>query len=188
MKYILLLLFSSTLFSVFPNPENGTKPLPINSMDSLAFLLPKSITLSKKGNVFIWLNSECPICNKYPGIWKKLSADFPEINFIGVFTSYENKKMGRRFMKKYHVPFQWFVDNKNQLAIFFSVKTTPEVILLNERTAIFYRGATDDWFYALGKRKQVPGLFYLENALAALRHQQPLLIFQTNPVGCIFDP
>jgi hypothetical protein len=80
------------------------------------------------------------------------------------------------------------VDERNKLANFLSVKTTPEVLLFNTDADIIYRGATDDWFYALGKNKQVPQHFYLKNALNAYQNNQPVLIFKTDPIGCIFNP
>jgi len=188
MKYFLLIFFVLTSIAISWARVINLVGFPDNRKDSLISLLPKRIALSKNGNVFIWLNSECPICNKYPIIWKKLMVDFPEIHFVGVFTSYEEKKMAKGFIKKYKIPFPWFVDERNKLANFLSVKTTPEVLLFNTDADIIYRGATDDWFYALGKNKQVPQHFYLKNALNAYQNNQPVLIFKTDPIGCIFNP
>jgi thioredoxin-related protein len=155
--------------------------------DSLKNWLPKNLKLGTKGSVFIWMNSECPICNKYPLVWKKLTNDFPSVPFIGVFTAYDEPRMARKFIKKYNLPFQWFVDEKNNLAAFLKVTTTPEVILIDANAKIIYRGATDDWFYALGKNKTVTQHFYLQNALTAFLNNQPVVTFQTNPIGCIFS-
>ena len=159
----------------------------MKTKDSIFPLLPKKITLSPKGNVFIWLSSACPICNKYPGIWKKLAADFPEITFIAVFTSYDDKKMAKGFIRKYKIPFQWFMDENNQLANYLSVNITPEVLFFNANAEIIYRGATDDWFYALGKTRTISQHLYLKNALMAQWNNQPVLIFKTDPIGCIFN-
>lgn len=186
MKYLFFLLFFSLSIILA-----GEVPLVKNSKDrkdSLFLLLPKSITLSPKGNVFIWMNSECPICNKYPNIWKKLALEFPEFTFIGVFTSYEENKMAKGFIKKYKIPFQWFIDKDNKLAYFLKVTTTPEVLFVNPKANIIYRGATDDWFYALGKNKTVPQHFYLKNAMKEYQNNQPVLVFKTDPIGCIFIP
>ena len=79
------------------------------------------------------MNAECPICNKYPNIWKKLALEFPEFTFIGVFTSYEESKMAKGFIKKYKIPFQWFIDKENRLAYFLKVTTTPEVLFVDAK-------------------------------------------------------
>jgi len=155
--------------------------------DSLKNLLPEKIALKAKGCVFIWMNSECPICNKYPLVWKKLASDFPSLTFIGVFTSFEESRMAKQFMRKYNLPFQWFIDKENKLAAYLKVTTTPEVIFVDANAKIIYRGATDDWFYALGKNKPAPQQFYLKNALMAFLNNQPVLPFQTDPIGCIFS-
>jgi hypothetical protein len=187
MRY--LLIFSFLYFSSF----SGLFAFEVGSYffcsknDSLPYLIPKSITLNPKGNVFIWMNSECPICNKYPNIWKKLALEFPDFTFIGVFTSYEESKMAKGFMKKYKIPFQWFIDNDNQLANYLSVNVTPEVLFFNANAEIIYRGATDDWFYALGKTRTISQHLYLKNALMAQGNNQPVLIFKTDPIGCIFN-
>ena len=188
MRY--LLIFSFLCFSSF----SGLFAFEVGSYffcsknDSLPhYLIPKSITLNPNGNIFIWMNSECPICNKYPNIWKKLALEFPDFTFIGVFTSYEESKMAKGFMKKYKIPFQWFIDNDNQLANYLSVNFTPEVLFFNANAEIIYRGATDDWFYALGKTRTISQHSYLKNALTAQLNNQPVLIFKTEPIGCIFN-
>jgi thioredoxin-related protein len=186
MRYLLISLFFYIFsFSRLPAFE-GSSYLFCSKKDSLPYLIPKSITLNPKGNVFIWMNAECSICNKYPNIWKKLALEFPEFTFIGVFTSYEESKMAKGFMKKYKIPYQWFIDKENRLAAFLKVTTTPEVLFIDAKANIIYRGATDDWFYALGKNKPVPQKFYLKNALKAYGNNQPVLIFKTDPIGCIF--
>ncbi|MFM7091424.1 MAG: TlpA family protein disulfide reductase, partial [Bacteroidota bacterium] len=107
--------------------------------DSLKNLLPEKITLKPKGCVFIWINSECPICNKYPLVWNKLALDFPSLTFIGVFTSFEESRMAKQFMRKYNLPFQWFIDKENKLAAYLKVTTTPEIIFVDANAKIIYR-------------------------------------------------
>ena len=187
MRYLLISLFFYIFsFSRLPAFE-GSSYLFCSKKDSLPYLISKSITLHPKGNVFIWMNAECPICNKYPNIWKKLALEFPEFTFIGVFTSYEESKMAKGFIKKYKIPFQWFIDKENRLAYFLKVTTTPEVLFVDAKANIIYRGATDDWFYALGKNKLAPQQFYLKNALISYKNTQPVLPFYTHPIGCIFS-
>ena len=187
MRYLLISLFFYIFsFSRLPAFE-GSSYLFRSKKDSLPYLISKSITLNPKGNVFIWMNAECPICNKYPNIWKKLALEFPEFTFIGVFTSYEESKIAKGFMKKYKIPFQWFIDKENHLANYLSVNVTPEVLFFNADAEIVYRGATDDWFYALGKTRTITQHLYLKNALMAQLNNQPVLIFKTDPIGCIFN-
>ena len=187
MRYLLISLFFYIFsFSRLPAFE-GSSYLFCSKKDSLPYLISKSITLNPKGNVFIWMNAECPICNKYPNIWKKLALEFPEFTFIGVFTSHEESKMAKGFMKKYKIPFQWFLDIDNHLANYLSVTVTPEVLFFNADAEIVYRGATDDWFYALGKTRTITQHLYLKNALMAQLNNQPVLIFKTDPIGCIFN-
>jgi hypothetical protein len=188
MRFLFPFLLFSVTIATHLFSFNANKSLLLSvEMDSLKDLISKDVILSTKGNVFIWMNSECPICNKYPNIWKKLALEFPEFTFIGVFTSYEESKMAKGFIKKYKIPFQWFIDNDNRLAYFLKVSTTPEVLFVDAKANIIYRGATDDWFYALGKNKLAPQQFYLKNALISYKNTQPVLPFYTHPIGCIFS-
>ena len=188
MKYFIAIFLVFTSFAILWAKDYNYIGLPKSTIDSLRMLLPKGLSISNNGNVFIWLNSECPICNKYPTTWKILASNFPNINFIGVFTSYEDKRMAKDFIKKYKIPFQWFLDKQNKLGLFLKVNTTPEVIFINPEAKVQYRGATDDWFYALGKNKAAPQQNYLKNALYAYQNNLPVLIFKTEPIGCIFEP
>jgi len=184
---ILLFIFSVTIDAhLFSFNANKSLLLSVEG-DSLKDLILNDVVLNPKGNVFIWMNSECPICNKYPNIWKKLAIEFPDFTFIGVFTSYEDRKMAKGFIKKYKIPFQWFMDKDNKLAHFLKVTITPEVLFIDAKANIIYRGATDDWFYALGKNKLAPQQFYLKNALISYKNIQPVLPFYTHPIGCIFS-
>lgn len=188
MKYLFFILFLHLAsFSCLFALKNPSSYFCWNEKDSLPYLIPKSVALSPDGSVLIWMNAECPICNKYPNIWKKLALEFPQFTFIGVFTSHEESKMAKGFMKKYKIPFQWFIDKENHLANYLSVNVTPEVLFFNADAKIIYRGAIDDWFYALGKTKTVPQHLYLKNALMAHWKNQPVLIFKTEPIGCIFN-
>ena len=188
MRYLILFFIISVTTGnhLFSFNANKLLLLPVE-IDSLKDLISKDVVLSSKGNVFIWMNSECPICNKYPNIWKNLALEFPEFTFIGIFTSYEESKMAKGFMKKYKIPFQWFIDKDNRLAYFLKVTTTPEVLFVDAKANIIYRGATDDWFYALGKNKPAPQQFYLKNAFISYINKQPVLPFYTQPIGCIFS-
>lgn len=188
MRILILLFIFGVAIATHLFSFNANRSLHLSvEMDSLKNLISKDVILSTKGNVFIWMNSECPICNKYPNIWKKLALEFPDFTFIGVFTSYEDRKTAKDFMKKYKIPFQWFIDKENHLANYLSVNVTPEVLFFNADTEIVYRGATDDWFYALGKTKTISQHLYLKNALTAQLNNQPILIFKTDPIGCIFN-
>ena len=188
MRILFLLFIFSVTIDAHLFSFNANKSLVLSvEMDSLKDLISKDVILSTKGNVFIWMNSECPICNKYPNIWKKLALEFPDFTFIGVFTSYEDRKMAKGFIKKYKIPFQWFMDKDNKLAHFLKVTITPEVLFIDAKANIIYRGATDDWFYALGKNKSVPQQPYLKSALISYLINQPVYPSHTQPIGCIFS-
>jgi hypothetical protein len=137
MRYLFLLFIFSVTTATQLFSFNANKSLPLSvEMDSLKDLISNDVVLNPKGNVFICMNSECPICNKYPNIWKKLAIEFPDFTFIGVFTSYEESKMAKGFMKKYKIPFQWFIDKDNKLAHFLKVTTTPEVLFVDAKANI----------------------------------------------------
>jgi hypothetical protein len=63
-------------------------------------------------------------------------------------------------------------------------KITPEVILLNDKNILVYKGAVDDLLIGLGKRKLKATNEYLKNAIAQSINHKAVTIKRTRAVGC----
>lgn len=142
--------------------------------------------LNQDLNVLVFLGTECPICIKYTRTLNELTKKYPELAWIGVFNRWEDSLAVRTFIKEYSLPFQIVLDQRHDLIRSLDARVTPEVFLLNKKAQILYRGAIDNWFFDLGKRRSVVTEHYLKDAIEAIQTGNPITVKTTKPVGCVF--
>ena len=142
--------------------------------------------LNQDLNVLVLLGTECPICIKYTRTLTELSKKYPEVAWVGVFNRWEASSAVRTFIKEYNLPFSVVLDQRHDLIRYLDAQVTPEVFLLNKKAEILYRGAIDNWFFDLGKRRSVITENYLNDALLAAQARKPIAVKSTKPVGCVF--
>jgi peroxiredoxin len=143
--------------------------------------------LNKKINVLVVLGTECPICIKYTRTLTDLTRTFPDVAWLGVFNRWEDSLAVGQFVENYKIPFPVVLDPQQVLIQQLDAHVTPEVFVLDQKCRILYRGAIDNWFYELGKRRSVITENFLVDALEATQQGKPLLIKATKPVGCVFN-
>ena len=64
---------------------------------------------------------------------------------------------------------------------------TPEIIMVDNKGDLIYRGMIDNWFYALGKYRRVTTEFYLQDAIEAHFNNQQVAVQKTDPIGCFIN-
>lgn len=135
----------------------------------------------------IFIAPDCPISIKYIPTLKELHANYSEkIRIDYYFPKEYTKAEAREFESQYAFPASIRIDKENKVIKELSISTTPEVYLIKDET-IVYRGAIDNWFYALGKNRIEPSIHYLANALDALLEEKLPQIEKTRPVGCLIS-
>ena len=108
--------------------------------------------------------------------------------FRGIYDSPVIRKSEiKRFHKTYNLPFGGEIDRDYALAKRWGATVTPEVVVMNARGEMLYRGAIDNWYYALGKNRPEPTEHYLKDVLEAIRGSYPILKKQTEAVGCLMN-
>ena len=132
------------------------------------------------------MGTECPICIKYTRTLTELSKKYPEVAWVGVFNRWEDSSAVGTFIKEYNLPFSVVLDQRHDLIRYLDAQVTPEVFLLNKKAEILYRGAIDNWFFDLGKRRLVITENYLNDALLAAQARKPIAVKSTKPIGCVF--
>ena len=141
-------------------------------------------------NLFVFLSPECPLCKNYTTVLNKISQDFSRDSFviIGIVSgkSYSPEEVNS-FKKEFSVDFQLFVDPAKKLTNYLKATITPEVVLINEKGKLIYRGAIDDWVTDLGKNKLRPEKEYLRLAVTQYINHQPISIKKTKPKGCYIN-
>ncbi|WP_152762738.1 thioredoxin fold domain-containing protein [Salmonirosea aquatica] len=146
--------------------------------------------LENQYTVWVFLDPECPICQSYTRTLRTLHAQYAseEVVFRGIYDSPVIKKREiKRFHQAYDLPFAGEIDHDYALAKRWGATVTPEVVVTDARGEVLYRGAIDNWYYALGKNRPEPTEHYLQDALVAIKGRYPILKKQTEAVGCLMN-
>ncbi|MBC3787473.1 redoxin domain-containing protein [Spirosoma utsteinense] len=139
--------------------------------------------------VLIFLETECPISQKTTSRFQALADTYADrVMFEAIYPT-ETVTVGEveAFEKAYSFRVPRRLDPRHRLVKRYKATTTPEVILLDARDRILYRGSVDDQFYKLGKYRPSPTVQYLRDALEATLHGQPVPVARVTPVGCLIN-
>jgi thiol-disulfide isomerase/thioredoxin len=166
---------------------------------TLKTLTNQKIALSQctenKPFVLIFYTTECPICQKYVPILRGVSDSFPDVKFILVFTKWDTLQAIKDFStgsgnfqsSPNLAKITLLSDTKNKLIKKTKALTTPEAFLFNAKGQLQYRGAIDNWFYALGKYRPEATEHYLKNAITQFLKNEKITVSETKPVGCYIE-
>jgi len=81
-----------------------------------------------------------------------------------------------------------YKDKDRRLAQYLNATVTPEVVLLESKTAkTIYAGALDNWAVSLGKQRTKATENYLRDAIESYLHHQPPMLTFKEPVGCFIN-
>lgn len=180
--HLLLFLCGIFLISGCAKPFNHTRVIELKSHSEVEIRK----YLNQDLNVLVFLGTECPICIKYTRTLNELAKKNPDVTWIGVFNRWEDSSAVHTFIKEYNLPFHVVLDQRHDLIRSLDARITPEVFLINKKAQILYRGAIDNWFFNLGKRRSVITEHYLNDALEAIQAGNPITVKTTKPVGCVF--
>lgn len=136
--------------------------------------------------VLVFLATDCPISQDYIGVLNKMQDQYSRAGQLrGILPGKITKKQLRSFRYAYQVKFPIDVDKNFALVKQFDIHVTPEVILLDSTGSIKYRGAIDNWYYELGRHRQIITENYLISAIEAVLAGEDIALKVTEPVGCI---
>jgi hypothetical protein len=141
--------------------------------------------------VFVFLSSECPVSQaKIPEL-NRLHARWgtnPAVKLWGVWSDAalsSNEAAGH--FKEWRAQFAILHDSGREVAAELRPTHVPEAFVLNSRGEVLYRGAIDDGYAAIGKRRaEVSRRFLAEAVEAAARGELPS-VRRTQAVGCLFE-
>lgn len=148
-----------------------------------------SIPSSQKSKLFIFLSPECPLCQNYTTVLNKIKNEFG--SSIMMYAIFPGKAYSadtiNAFAKKYKIGYPLLIDKSFKLSHYLQASITPEVIFLNNKNELLYKGAIDNWYKALGKARSKPTENYLQDALMQNQKKEIVLIKRTRPVGCLIN-
>ena len=136
----------------------------------------------------IFLAIDCPISQKYMNRLKELRLLYNnKISFHFYLTGQTNRSEKIEFIENYALDFDLYIYHKNKKAKHLGAKVTPEVFLLDQEYTIHYNGAIDNWFYSLGKNRNLITSHYLEDAMNSLLNGTKIQIPYVQAIGCYIE-
>ncbi len=132
--------------------------------------------------VLVFLKAHCPVAELYAGTIARMAGEYGPrgVDFVGVAA--EGAEVDR-FAEAHGFGFPIRADGRGALAAKVGARRTPEVVVLDGRRAIRYRGRIDDQ-YAVGTRKAGPARSDLREALEELLGGRPVSQPEAEAVGC----
>jgi peroxiredoxin len=142
-----------------------------------------------KGHLICFLGCECPVARFYAPRLESIAKEYRplDIEVVGVMSLLQDSPQDvSRFASEHGLSFPVIHDVDQSLARKLSATRVPEVVLLDPRGAIVYRGRIDDQM-APGVKKSQSTSNDLIAALEALRTGEPIKTASTPPVGCLIS-
>lgn len=148
--------------------------------------------LAGPGNlkVIFFLDPECPVSNAYMREIKSIQSDYSKkgVAFEAVFpVPTVTREEIRQFLLKYQSTIPGYRDAGLQKVKRYQATVMPEAVLINASGEILYRGAIDNWYYALGKNRAKATELYLRNAIEAVLNGEIVVKSRTEAVGCVIN-
>jgi hypothetical protein len=140
--------------------------------------------------VIFFLDPECPVSNAYMREIKSIHSDYSKkgVTFEAVFpVPTVTREDIRQFLLKYQSTIPGYQDAGLQKVKRYQATTMPEAVLVNANGEILYRGAIDNWYYALGKNRAKATELYLRNAIEAVLNGEMVLKSRTEAIGCVIN-
>jgi peroxiredoxin len=145
--------------------------------------------LQKKAVVLVFNGTACPVAEVYMPRIKELAKAYESkgVVFLAINSNAGEPADDVALHAKEHgLNFPVLKDPKNLVADLALAERTPEVLVLDGRATIRYRGAIDDQ-YIVGARKPEPTRHYLRDALDAVLDGKKVEVAATAVKGCPID-
>ncbi|MCL6524106.1 MAG: redoxin domain-containing protein [Thermoflavifilum sp.] len=149
-----------------------------------------SLLMRSKYVLYIFLSPECPLCQNYSKTLNELYQEYQRdsVSWIGIIPGKGfSLQQIQNYKRRFNIKFPLFLDPNLQITHFLHAQVTPQVILMSADGMILYNGAIDNWAVSLGQQRSVVTQHYLQEALESIKHNYPIIINHTNPVGCYIN-
>jgi peroxiredoxin len=143
----------------------------------------------KTAIVLAFTNTSCPICKKYAPTLATLEKAYSERDVAFVFinpTSSDKTEAIRQAIQVHGFEGRYVTDPNGTIASAVGATHTTDVVVLDSKRTILYRGAVDDQ-YGFGYSLDSPRKSYLIDALEAKLGDKTIEIPATSAPGCPLD-
>ena len=143
-------------------------------------------------NLIFFVATDCPISNSYAPEIQRICREHAArgVSCLLVYEGVDKDEAVKQHLREYeYAGLPVVVDRSQRLARQAKASTTPEALVIDRDGNVRYRGRIDNWYVALGKRRQAPTEHDLRNALDDVLAGRPVRKAETEALGCyIVDP
>jgi len=149
----------------------------------------KNRTAAKPLLLFVFLSPECPLCKNYAPVLNDLEKQWDEtVAFVGIVPGRTySAAVVKAFAHKYQLSFPVFIDPVKKLTSYLHASITPEVILLNNRYELVYKGAIDNRVKQLGIKRWQATENYLSDAVSQYLQHAGVAVKRVKAIGCLIN-
>ncbi len=191
MRILMLALPATLLLLSVANAiaEEGTLAsvsIRIDMMDLDGNIHPLSRNDFRRARVFVFLSTTCPISNSYTPELNRIAVENADkIDFYGIVSEPHVKRdEAANHFAEYRIPFPVLFDASGMLANVFRPTHVPEAFLIDGQDKVQYRGAIDNAYEAIGRRRATVDRHYLEDSVVAIGKGTVPDTHFVVPVGC----
>lgn len=135
--------------------------------------------------VLEWFNKDCPFVQRHykAGTFAKLAASFAEKDVVWLAidsTNYTTNESNAKFHKDNSLPYDILNDASGATGRAYGATRTPEIVIIDTKGAIVYRGAID----SDPKGGAADVTRFVENALNEITAGKAVSTSETKPYGC----
>jgi hypothetical protein len=143
---------------------------------------------------YVFLSTQCPVSNGYIQTLNALHARFlaMPVDLFGVVSDASVTRADAvEHFREFKAEFPILFDSSGLLQQALKPTHVPEAIVLDRNGQLVYRGAIDNAWEALGRRRPKAEKEFVADAITAALDSKLPAIAETKPVGCLiesFDP
>ena len=144
----------------------------------------------RRVRAFVFLSTECPVSNGYTATLNELHGAFADddVDFFGIVADPTVTRMqATKHFDDFKTTFPILFDASGLLLRALEPAYVPEAVVLDRDGKLVYRGAIDNAWEALGRRRPRAERKFLGWAIAAALDGGEVGVPKTKPVGCLIE-
>ena len=148
--------------------------------------VPMQMRDDDAASVVVFLSPWCPISQKYIPALNAIydQCVTKDVEFFALMPGKVSASERKKFLDDYEVKFPVQADKGFKWTASMGATITPEVFVFDRNDSLQYRGAIDNWFYALGRYRSEPTDHYLMDAVEAVLAGKTPKVKSTEATGC----
>jgi hypothetical protein len=147
---------------------------------------------SRRVRAFVFVSTECPISNGYIKTLNEIHAMTAKsgkvAELFGVVSDPTvTRTQALKHFSEFKVEFPILFDSSGLLAQVLKPSHIPEAFVLDRDGKLAYRGAIDNSWEAIGRRRLKAEKEFLADTIKLASNGKLVVVAETKPVGCLFE-